>query len=193
MSYATYTTEAIVCGTFERGSANKSILLFTKDAGMLFADARSVREERSRQRYALQDFSTIRVSLVKGKAGWRVGSVESLGNAFLGNDDRGKRAALVGLVRLLRRYIQGEEPVPAVYELVRQALAAVGESELAHLSNFSLLLELQILAALGYVSRTSELTPYLDQAVATLDQSLSEAEISRIRLVLDEASAVSHL
>lgn len=56
MAYETYTTEALVCGTFNRNTADRSYLLFTREAGMLYADARSVREERSRQRYALRTF-----------------------------------------------------------------------------------------------------------------------------------------
>ena len=38
---------------------------------MVLAAARSVREEKSRQRYALQEFALVRVSLIKGKSGWR--------------------------------------------------------------------------------------------------------------------------
>ncbi|MEX2341217.1 MAG: recombination protein O N-terminal domain-containing protein, partial [Candidatus Paceibacterota bacterium] len=89
MSYKTYTTEAIVCGSRVNNTSDKSFLLFTKDAGMLWAAAKSVREERSRQRFALQDFSLIRASLIKGKSGWRIGSVESDRNYFTGEGDSG--------------------------------------------------------------------------------------------------------
>ena len=70
MSYQTYITDAVVVGSYASNTADKSYLLFTKRAGMLYATARSVREERSKQRYALQDFSHITVTLVKGKGGW---------------------------------------------------------------------------------------------------------------------------
>ena len=63
MSYQTYTTEALVCGTYDRNTADRSYRLFARELGMLFADARSVRLEKSRQRMALSDFSLVRVSL----------------------------------------------------------------------------------------------------------------------------------
>jgi len=83
MSYATYTTEALVCGSRNNNTSDRAYLLFTEEVGMIWASARSVREERSKQRYALQDFSLIRVSLVKGKSGWRIGSVEATCNPFM--------------------------------------------------------------------------------------------------------------
>ena len=45
MSYQTYITEALIVGSFDSNTADKSYLLFTKSAGMLYASARSVREE----------------------------------------------------------------------------------------------------------------------------------------------------
>jgi len=86
-----------------QNTSDKSFLLFTRDNGMLFATAKSVREEVSKQRQALQDFSRIRVSLVKGKTGWRIGSVESLRNDFSAAYDRETRGSVVSLYRLLRR------------------------------------------------------------------------------------------
>ena len=82
---------------------------------MVFATARSVREERSKQRYALQDFSCIRVSLVKGKSGWRIGSVEALGNPFLRAESRALRGSISYVVTQLRRYVHGEIPLPRAY------------------------------------------------------------------------------
>ena len=75
MAYATYTTQALVCGTFDRNTADRSYRLFTREFGMVWADARSVRLEKSKQRSALTDFSVVRISLVRGKAGWKIGSV----------------------------------------------------------------------------------------------------------------------
>lgn len=82
MAYVTYTTDAIVCGTYDRNTADRSYRLFTRELGMLYADARSVRLEKSKQRQALQDFSLIKVSLVKGKAGWKIGSVSEVQNYY---------------------------------------------------------------------------------------------------------------
>lgn len=153
MAYETYTTEALVCGTRDRNTADRSFLLFTREAGMLFADARSVREERSRQRYALQDFTYLRVSLVKGKAGWRIGSIEPLRNFYHEADSKEARGSVVSLVRLLRRFVHGEEAQPQFFDEVITSL----ESLLGKLSKRTFVeqvVQVRLLGQLGYVDMT---------------------------------------
>jgi DNA repair protein RecO len=154
MSYVTYTTQALVCGTYNRSAADRSFALYTREAGMLYAEAKSVREERSRQRYALQDFSLIRVSLVKGKQTWKVGSVEVITNYFMSAADRAKRASVVRLFRNLRRFIQGEEPSPELFDFVVSALSAI-EGQVNHPEFLELYTELKVLNLLGYVRSDS--------------------------------------
>jgi len=151
MSYKTYTTEAIVCGSVDTHTSDKSYLLFTKEAGMVWATARSVREERSKQRYALQDFSRIRVSLVRGKSGWRIGSVEAQGNPFMKAESREDRSLVNYLVRQLRRYVHGEVELPRVFEdadlLLKGNSVAPQEGE-----RLQQLFLLRLLAQLGYIA-----------------------------------------
>jgi len=150
MAYATYTTKALICGTFNRNTADRSYLLFTREAGMLYADARSVREERSRQRYALQDFSLARVSLVKGKRGWKIGSIEACRNYYQEAIDRAARTSVVSLFRLLRRFVKGEEPAQDFFDYVVASLTELtGETEVR--SFVSLAVQVRILSLLGYV------------------------------------------
>ena len=150
MSYATYITDAYVCGTFNRNTADRSYLLFTREAGMLFADAKSVREERSKQRYALQDFSRIRVSLVKGKQGWRVGSVEVYHNDFMRAVSKEARGSVVTIHRLLRRFIRGEEASPELFDFVATTLDFLVQS--IEMRTFvAVWVEVQVLRMLGYV------------------------------------------
>ena len=118
---------------------------------MLLATARSVREERSKQRYALQDFSLIRVSLVRGKSGWRIGSVENEQNAFLHPyATRPVRASLLQIVKLVRQFIHGEEPHPELYTDVRNAMRALmGAGDPARIAE---MFTLRLLHKLGYIA-----------------------------------------
>ena len=152
MSYQTYTTEALVCGTWSKNTSDKSYLLFTKDAGMLYADARSVREEKSKQRFALQEFSHIKVSLVKGKSGWRIGSVEALGNHYTNAHDKLARGSVVGVYRWLRRFLKGEEAMPELYDYVFEALSVLS-SDVRERNDLDAVVKLRILTELGYVDR----------------------------------------
>ena len=127
MSYQTYTTEALVCGSFLHNTADKVFLLFTREAGMLYATAKSVREERSKQRFALQDFSLINVSLIKGKQGWRVGSVEVEMNYFAKAEGRSARGSVVLLFKTLRRFIHDEEPLQKLFDFCLEALKVISQ------------------------------------------------------------------
>lgn len=152
MAYSTYTTEAIVCGSKDSYTSDRSYLLFTERAGMLWASARSVREEKSKQRYALQDFSIIRVSLVKGKSGWRIGSVEAISNPFMEARERSSRAGVSAVVKLLRRFLQGEEPQPIVYSdtsIVLSCIAAATDLDVITLQDQ---FTLRLLHQLGYIA-----------------------------------------
>jgi DNA repair protein RecO len=150
MAYATYTTDAIVCGTFVRNTADATYALFTRDAGMLFADAKSVREERSRQRYALQDFSLVRVSLVRGKTGWKIGSVESKQNFYAHASDRRARGMVTSIIKHIRRFVRGETPHPELFELVLQCLTKAATT-LQHPTRFEYIFQVHVLFQLGYV------------------------------------------
>ena len=170
MSYATYTTEALVCGSYASNTSDKSYLLFTKEAGMLFAGARSVREERSKQRYALQDLSLIRVSLIKGKSGWRIGSVEALGNPFLRANSRRERSCALFVINQLRRYVHGEVSLPSVYDDALELLSLAEVDEAAFVVYERLFL-LRLLAHLGYIA----LEPSYQSLVEA--QTLNEANM----------------
>lgn len=191
MAYATYTTEALVCGTFDRNTADRSYLLFTKDAGMLYADARSVRTEKSKQRFALQDFSAIRVSLVKGKAGWKIGSVEAQTNHYMKATDKAARGSVVNVYRWLRRFIKGEEAAPELYEYILSALAVVTKDvpERLYVED---VIKLRILTELGYVDKKKVPASVLEEPsdIVEADKSKDEVIIERL---LSQAVSSSHL
>ena len=161
MSYATYTTEALVCGSYVSNTSDKSYLLFTKEAGMLFASARSVREERSKQRYALQELSYIRVSLVKGKSGWRIGSVEALGNPFMQAPSRRVRSCVVFVINQLRRYVHGEVPLQVIYDDA-QALLSLQDVSEDELITYERLFQLRLLTYLGYIAPEETWKPLIE-------------------------------
>lgn len=193
MAYTTYTTTAIVCGSKASNTSDRSYLLFTREAGMVWATARSVREERSRQRYALQECSCINVSLVKGKAGWRIGSVEALGNSFVGSGSRSGRTGVVAVVKFLRRFVHGEVVLPEVVDdamAVMQRIAATEEAE--SMERLVTIFELRALYQLGYVARQELFAPLLPP-VAFTQVLTEEYESERLIPVLTRAKQVSHL
>lgn len=159
---------------------------------MLFADARSVREERSRQRYALQDFSLLRVSLVKGKRSWKIGSIEPQKNYYHSAQGKQARGSVVNIVRLLRRFVHGEEADSFLFTYVQSALEVlVGEIEQRTFVESVVLVH--VLGYLGYVdmkqipSELHELEPGLVPNQHTRERQLV------IEQLYTHAVAASHL
>jgi recombinational DNA repair protein (RecF pathway) len=150
MAYQTYITEAIVCGSWNRNTADKSILLFSREAGMVYVQAKSVRKEISKQRYALQDASYIRATLIRGKTGWKIAGTESLQNFYMCADTREARALLRDTILLLRRVIRGETPHPDIFDDVVHVLRHENTYPCTILKS---VLFVRILYILGYVVR----------------------------------------
>lgn len=148
MAYPTYITEALVCGSTNSLGADRFFTLLTREAGMVYAHARSVREERSKQRFALQDCSHIRVTLIKGKAGWRIAGTEAINNFYAQATTREARALLRNIIVLIKRFMQGETIQHAIFDDVIQVCAQIGAYDAQKLERIA---SLRILHALGYV------------------------------------------
>jgi len=191
MAYATYITEAMVCGTRHRNSADSSFLLFTREAGMLFADAKSVREERSRQRYALQDFSLVRVTLIRGKSGWRVGSIEALDNYYNSASDKASRGSVVKIMRLLRRFVHGEEPHRQLFDYIKDALNVL-RNDISERSFMETVIQLELMRLLGYVDGKELPLDIIDTAPSKLDL-YGVIPVKNLDALLDKAVNASHL
>lgn len=190
MAYQTYNTEAVICGVWDRNTADRSYLLFTRDAGMLYADAKSARLERSKQRCALQEFSRIKVSLVRGKGGWRVASVEAVANPFLAALTRPERGVVVKVTQLLRRFVHGEEVIPQVYADLEHLFADL--PAIATHPHCIPVFTLRMLYHLGYVAREPWNEAALNALTLTeaLAEPINEALLTR---AIDTASSSSQL
>ncbi|MEZ4103767.1 MAG: DNA repair protein RecO [Candidatus Paceibacterota bacterium] len=192
MSHQTYTTKALVCGAYDHNTSDKSFQLFTREAGMLFATARSVREERSKQRPALQEFSLIKVSLVKGKQGWRIGSVEPEVNYFMLASDRLARASVVRLVKILRRFIHGEESSPQLFDFFIESIEKISR-ECEDRQYVELIIELKILAMLGYVDSKSFSISLDKSDFNNLSLYKEKLSLAQLEYLIKKAVENSHL
>jgi len=195
MVHTLYITDAIVCGSFNHNTADKNYLLFTRDMGMIFATARSVREERSKQRSALQDFSIIRVSLIKGKSGWRIGSTESLGNLFLEAEGRLARGGVTYLVKMLRRYVQGEQAMSEVFDDLVEAMTVIAKSDdVFNITMWQNVAMARLLHTLGYAVVSDTLRPLITaQSIEAAVDWYVPAHEGEIDCLVEQASTMSHL
>lgn len=193
MAYQMYTTRALVCGSYHRNAADVSYRLFTEQFGMLYAAARSVREERSRQRYGLQDFGFVQVSLVRGKAEWKIGSVVPLDNPFLRVADRAGRRTINSIIRLHNRYVQGEVENEAIFSVMYEALLAIAENRVQWLTYYELGITFKILYLLGYVAPEGEQLELLQSPISAMDYKWNEKLYKSVQGAVAKASDVSQL
>lgn len=178
-----------MCGSRVNNTSDKSFLLFTRDAGMLWATAKSVREERSKQRFALQDFSLMKVSLIRGKSGWRIGSAESEINFFTRSNEKERRAAVTRVIRLLRQFLHGEVTHLDLFADSKEVLSRLIHLEPKDLDELLTIYTLRLLHRLGYVADEPELSEYLNKQEWWKLPPLPE----KAKKAIENAKMVSHL
>src|SRR4051812_13786640 len=111
--HAIHTTPGFVIDSRPYGEAGKILSIFTQDLGLVSAIAQGIRLEKSKLRYYVQNYSFARYSLVRGKEFWRLTSAAE-------SEEGTWNAELVAkIAALLKRLLQGEEPHPELFELVK--------------------------------------------------------------------------
>lgn len=170
MSHHTYVTPTLVLGGVPVGEGNRFLSLFTRELGFVRAVGKSLREERSRLRYHLNEYALVEVSLVRGREVWRVvGAQDGLNLYTKLEGNREKQLLLSRVAALLSRLLQGEDADPILFDMVERGLLFLVETPLDTelVRDFEYMFVIQILARLGYVGDQKELDPLLTPAPFT--------------------------
>ncbi len=179
--YHLYHTDALVLSSAPSGEGSKMISLFTKEFGFLTASAQSVREERSKLRYGLQDFSYSEMALVRGKEFWRITHVvlkENLLQELLGS--REAQRMIGRIFALLHRLLAGEEKNEPLFIAVLEGLQFMQTKQVsATVDGVEIVLVLRILYLLGYLAPRGEFDPFLSQSALWDESIISNALLFR--------------
>lgn len=188
-----YHTDAFVLTSRPHGEDSKTVALYTRELGLVWARAQALRKLASKLRYTLQDFSRAQVDLVRGKEIWRITTavpVHSYGDI---RRDTDRERVLARIVSVVLRLCSGEDTNEDVFSAIEDTYALLEvpytDSSLRHVELFCVA---RILIALGYLSRDTFLEP------ATVPPSVPmqlEDEGFRKRLVdeVNRAFAASNL
>lgn len=107
--YHKHTTFAFVLNVSPSGEKNHFVTLFTHEFGMIKAKAQSVRVSDSKLRYALQEYSYVEISLVKGKDVWRITNALPIFNVYFELiDEQDLFMAIARIFSLLKRLVPEE-------------------------------------------------------------------------------------
>jgi len=150
MSYHIYTTDGIILKRTGSGEADIYVHILTRDLGLILAGARSARLSVSKLRPALQEYSRVKVSLIKSKSGWKITNVAESENLFFSGPVHSRRL-LVQVSVVLVKMIVGEYPQKDIYELIDRSFSFLKKVDEEDLPNLEVLTVLRVLHRLGYV------------------------------------------
>lgn len=159
--YDVHTTEGIVLESIPVGEANKRVIVFTKDFGMVHAVAQGIRFQKSKLRFRLVDYSVVSLSLVKGKGQWRLTNVLDYDNAFgLFQKDGGILEFRARIASLLKRLVRGEDADSELFTIVTQSFRDMVELAQEQRALLEILTVLRILYRLGYIGEKDIVSKY---------------------------------
>lgn len=188
--YQKYSTDCIVVGSREYGESDRTVALYTRDFGLIWARASAARTDRSKMRYALIHYGMARVSLVRGARGWRVAGAIALQK--LGGTIEQQRV-FARAVALLMRLVIGEERdeyvCDTLFEAHRSLSCSADDPILVELITVS-----RILYALGYLSPEAVGTTLFTHTILA-EHVFCEARIAQPMLLdsINRALAETHL
>jgi DNA repair protein RecO len=147
-----YHTEGLILGSRNFGESGKYYSIFTRDLGMIYASAQGIRKMSSKLRFVLQDFSYVKIDLVRGKDFWRLTSASKTNilDNISKNSETFKIFANIG--RLLQRLLAGEETNEELFADLLSGLIILEKSKTKEeLQNVEAIIVLRVLNNLGYI------------------------------------------
>ena len=174
-----YQTDAFVLKTTDFGEANKLVKLLTKDFGLITTTAQGLRYEKSKLRFAIQDYSRANVSLVRGKNDiWRLTNAQSEKNLFSDLAEE-KFKTVARVFRLLERLLSGEETDEELFQIIENGIEFFESEEIEKekILDFESVFVLRILNHLGYIGNNKNINFYISDnkwGSEVIDQIQSE-------------------
>lgn len=170
MAHHTYRTEAFILGSAEAGEANRSLSLFTRELGFVFAHATSIRHLRSKLRAHTQEYTLAHIGLVRGKNMWRlVNAIEVCNGAHALRGQPDALGALSRVFTLSRRLLHGEERNEYLFAALREMLSFLCSNtrEKQDITRAEYVTVLRALFSLGYLEEKASFAPFLTEPLFT--------------------------
>lgn len=180
-------TEAIILGSSDYGESAKIFFVLTRDLGMLYASAQGVRKMSSKLRYVLQDFSYIKIDLIKGKDFWRITSASKTNQLEKITKNSDSLRTIFNIAKLLRRLLPEQEKNEILFTEVLSGLSALESvTSKEDINNIEIIIVLRILSNLGYIGDINSLeslikSPFEEELILEISKNKSRAifEINR--------------
>lgn len=173
------------------------MFLFTRELGLVGAHAQSSRQTKSKLRYALDDLSFSKVSLVRGKNTWRLTNAVFQQNFFTTfREDRAKLVVCANVLKLIQKLVAGEEKNEKLFEIVERGFSFLLENTLSEegVHNTEAIFVLRILDNLGYFGGSEALSGFVASDAWSLEM-IKEMSVQRKNAiyVINKSLEASHL
>jgi len=144
MSYAVYTTEAVILRLIPEGEASLNVVFLTRELGKITARAQSARKEQSKMRMHLTRYQMAAIDVVRGKAIWRLTGISSEKTESVGK-------VFPKIASLVEHLVVGEMAHPELFMMLKslREQEKVWEGDLYFLG-FELFGAIKLLEKLGY-------------------------------------------
>ena len=151
-----YHTEGIILSSRNFKEASKYFYILTRDLGLVYAEAEGIRKITSKLRFVLQDFSYVKIDLVKRKNVWRITSALKTGELDSLKKDFLKLKVLGNINRLLIRLLPEQENNENLFHDFIEGLKTFEKiNSKEDFKNIEIILVLKILHNLGYINNES--------------------------------------
>lgn len=146
-----YHTHGFILSSRNVGEANKMLVIYTREMGLVRALAQGIRLHKSKLRFTLQDLSYVNVDLVRGKELWRVTSAKHISSFPFARTNK-LSLLLIGRVSKLIERLCGESPSENIFDDLIQSFYLLDREMLDEQREaLELHLILRIMNNLGYV------------------------------------------
>ncbi len=179
-------THGFILSSRNTGEANKMLSIYTREMGLVRAAAQGIRLNKSKLRFSLQDFSYIKIDLVRGRDIWRVTSASTITSFPYARADRESLLLIARIGKLIERLCDGEEESGKIFDDFIQALYMLDDSSISISTRAALELHLvlRIMNTLGYIGESAMLAQYLS---TPFDQKETEA------ILKERQSIIAHI
>ena len=181
-----YHTHGLILSSRNTGEANKMLIIYTREMGLIRAMVQGVRLHKSKLRFSLQDFSYANIDLVRGRDIWRVTSATNISSFPYARSFRPSILLIARISSLIERLCDGEESNESIFDDFVQALYLLDDTNIQNSSREALELHLvlRIMNTLGYIGESDTLLEYISS-------SFNEEKV--ISLLKERQSIVSHI
>lgn len=180
--YTIHTTEAYIISITARGDADMLMICISDEYGLMYVSIQGARKEASKHRYVAQPYTFVRISCVKGKAGWRLTGIEEL--------DRISRhsvffPAYTHFTALITKLVHGEES-GNLFSILYEGWKSYQQHNIkdADVMLVERIIVLRILHSLGYIGASTMTDICLDS------YGLSSDLIEHVRLYQKPITAI---